>query len=418
MIRVTNQMLSNNLVSTLNRQKAEMQSAEQNLATGKRIQNPSDDPAAASSQMMLRSRRTELEQYERNVVEARDRLNLIDGQMQRVTDILQRARVLSVQAANGVYTELDRREAVAREINQHLKALIEVANAKDATGRNLFAGSVLDREAFLPVYAGNLQPGADDVRAITGVRYQGDINVQQREIERFETMDITLPGNRIFWGTNMSVSSNRDSSGYTAAGNQSFEIDGVEIEVAAGDTLDDIIDKINNAPLEVKASKGAMDDLILTSETPHQIWLDDLKGGTVLQDLGLIDGNSPMPPNNYAQTATVTGQSVFDVLITLRDDLINNDVRSIGGRDLEALDASLENLLRYQTETGARVNRIELHQKRIAWDQNYTTQLLAENESVDVHETIMNLKWLENVHQYALNVGAKIIKPTLMDFLR
>jgi flagellar hook-associated protein 3 FlgL len=45
-------------------------------------------------------------------------------------------------------------------------------------------------------------------------------------------------------------------------------------------------------------------------------------------------------------------------------------------------------------------------------------ELLAKTEGIDYPEMIMNFKWLESVHQYALSVGAKTIKPTLMDFLR
>ena len=45
-------------------------------------------------------------------------------------------------------------------------------------------------------------------------------------------------------------------------------------------------------------------------------------------------------------------------------------------------------------------------------------ELLAKTEGIDYAETIMNFKWIESVHQYALAVGAKTIKPTLMDFLR
>jgi len=44
--------------------------------------------------------------------------------------------------------------------------------------------------------------------------------------------------------------------------------------------------------------------------------------------------------------------------------------------------------------------------------------LLAKNEGIDFPETIMNLKWIENVFNYSLNVGSRIIRPTLMDFLR
>lgn len=411
-------MINNNLVHTLNRHQYQLQTTEEMLATGSKIRLPSDDPVGAASQILLRSRMNELLQYERNIQEAKDRLSLMDGQLDRVGEIFQRMRYLTVQAANGTNSGFELKEAIAKEINQHLHALVDIANTKDATGRALFGGSVIERDPFLPIYTHLMNQGIDQGNAMTGVQYQGDNQVLTREIERHEEMAIGIPGHRIFWGTNTSIAANKDSFNYVALGDQSFAIDGVRIDVSAGDTLNDIIDKINTAPLEVRASKGAQNEIILTTKTPHMIWLEDLNGGTVLQDLGLIDGANPEPPNNYSPNATISGLSLFDVVIMLRDDLIKGDTRLVGGRDLEALDMALENILRYRAEIGARLNRLEQHEKRIAWDKTYTMELLAKNESVDVVESIVNLKWLENVHQYALRVGAGIIKPTLMDFLR
>ncbi len=418
MIRVTNLMINNNLVHTLNRQQGLMQNTEQQLATGSKIQLPSDDPVGAANQMLLRSRMNELEQYQRNINEAKDRLNLMDGQLDRVGEIFQRMRYLTVQAANGTNSGFELKEAIAKEINQHLHALVDIANTKDSTGRSLFGGSVIERDPFLPIYTHLMSQGIDQGNAMTGVQYQGDNHILTREIERHEQMAISIPGHRIFWGTNTSIASNKDSFNWVSLGDQSFSIDGVTIDVSAGDSLNDIIDKINTAPLEVRASKGSQNEIILTTKTPHMIWLEDLKGGTVLQDLGLIDGSNPEPPNNFSPTATLSGLSIFDVAIMLRDDLIKGDIRLIGGRDLEALDMALENILRYRAEIGARVNRLEQHEKRLTWDKTYTTELLAKNESVDPVESIMHLKWLETVYQYALRVGAGLIKPTLMDYLR
>jgi flagellar hook-associated protein 3 FlgL len=45
-------------------------------------------------------------------------------------------------------------------------------------------------------------------------------------------------------------------------------------------------------------------------------------------------------------------------------------------------------------------------------------ELLVKNQGIDFPETIISLKWLETINQYAMNVGARIIKPQLMDFLR
>ena len=66
---------------------------------------------------------------------------------------------------------------------------------------------------------------------------------------------------------------------------------------------------------------------------------------------------------------------------------------------------------------GARFNRMETHEKKVSWDRAYMTELLAQSEGIDFPETIMNLKWLESVHNYALNVGARIVRPQLFRFL-
>ena len=168
----------------------------------------------------------------------------------------------------------------------------------------------------------------------------------------------------------------------------------------------------------MKASKIGADNISLHTSSPHQIWLEDMEGGTALRDIGLISSDKSEPPNNFAETARVTGSSVFDVLIKFRDDLIAGDQLEISGRDLGNLDSAMENVLRFRAEVGARQNRLEQHDKRVAWDKTYMQELLTKSEGIDVPETIMNLKWLESVHQYALNVGSRIIKPTLVDFIR
>lgn len=418
-MRITQTMIHSDLVLTLNRQNSAIEKVENGLSTGMRIQKPSDDPAGSANQNILSSRLNELTQYDRNVVDAKDRMNLIDGQLSRVTDILQRIRELTVQAANGTNTKFELSEAIGREIEQHLLALVDLANVKDSTGRNLFGGSVTERESFVAVFSNNVtEGGLDNGRAMSGVVYQGDILTQRREIERGEQMDVTVPGNKAFWGTNMTVASNYNSQQYVARGNQSFAIDGIRINVNAGDSLKEIVQKINASPLDVEASIGAQNDLVLTTKSPHQIWLEDLEGSTVLQDIGMIDGNNPAPGNNYHPGAVVSGKSMFDVVMQLRDDLMRGDQAQIGGKDLEAIDMTMDNLLRYRSEVGARVNRIEMHEQRLALDKSYTQELLSKNQSIDIIESIVDLKWLESVHGYALRVGADMIKPSLMDFLR
>ncbi len=422
MIRITDMMKNNQLVRNLGRHQLELDRVQNQLATGERIQAPSDDPGAATNQMYFRTRVDELDQFASNIDESRNRLNLMDGQLDRVGEIFQRVRVLAVQASNGIYqgdNAFELKNAIAKEVDQHLRALIEIANGRDSTGRPLFGGHVSERPPFEPIES-NIRGlrGVELANQIIQVEYRGDIGRQLRELDRGQYLDVNLPGNKVFWGTNVTLTGSVDNSGYSATTDQVFKIDGAEIRVAAGDTIDDIIDKINNANIEVRASKIGQDYLSLHTTTPHQIWLEDVEGGTVLRDLGLINANKAEPPNNYSDTARVSGLSIFDVLIKFRNDLLAGDQLEISGRDLGNLDESLNNVLRYRAEVGARQNRVDQHEKRVSWDQTFMQELLVKNQGIDFPETIISLKWLETINQYAMNVGARIIKPQLMDFLR
>ena len=251
-----------------------------------------------------------------------------------------------------------------------------------------------------------------------GVEYRGNIGEMLREVSQGEYLAVNIPGNRAFWATNQSLTSYQDASNYVARTNQVIRIDGVEVNVSAGDNIDIIIDKINNAGISVRASKGGRNNLVLETTTPHQMWLEDMGSGSVLQDLGVINASFPQPPNNFDDRVTIGGMSIFEMVIQLRDDLVRGDQELVGGRDLGLIDMGLDNLLRHVSAVGARENRVSELTQRTETDRMNMMQLLSENEGIDVAEEIMNFRYLESVHQYALAVGARSIRPTLMDFLR
>jgi flagellar hook-associated protein 3 FlgL len=76
MQRITGIMQNQNLINHINNQKFQMDQLQNQLATGQRISRPGDAPALATNQMYFRTRLKELEQFEKNVYEALDRMNL------------------------------------------------------------------------------------------------------------------------------------------------------------------------------------------------------------------------------------------------------------------------------------------------------------------------------------------------------
>ena len=85
---------------------------------------------------------------------------------------------------------------------------------------------------------------------------------------------------------------------------------------------------------------------------------------------------------------------------------------------LDVADAQLANLNHIWTDLGARMNRGELTQDRLDMDMIVAETLLAENESIDEAKAIMLLQIAENVYSASLAVGARVIQPSLLDFLR
>ena len=87
------------------------------------------------------------------------------------------------------------------------------------------------------------------------------------------------------------------------------------------------------------------------------------------------------------------------------------------GNMLKGTDVRLQELLYHRSTIGSRINRLELQESRLKNAEVTLTDLLAKNEDTDEAKVIMELKMQENVYQASLAVGARIIQPTLIDFL-
>jgi flagellar hook-associated protein 3 FlgL len=104
----------------------------------------------------------------------------------------------------------------------------------------------------------------------------------------------------------------------------------------------------------------------------------------------------------------------FDDLITRLEAEPRGDVKD----SVAKIEAHLDNTLKVRGEIGAKTNRLELVEKRLEKDAINFTELLSENEDVDMAETIMHLKMEESVYRASLSAGAQVIQPTLLDFIR
>lgn len=413
--RVTQQSIINDFTNNTMRRESELQDVQNQLSSGYRVNRASDDPVATINYMDFDSRLTEIDTYSSIIGVMQNKSNLIDSQLDEVTNLLQRARELSVQMSNGTYGAEERRNA-AMEIDQIARQVLLASNSyyKDTA---LFGGTASTQPPFVGSYNTDPESGME---ILTGVRYLGNNQAQIVEIDRNETVVMAQPGNQIFWANNMTIIPTTPVEGYTAPTDSTIIVDGKKIDIAAGDNLEVIAGKINAAGLAVRASvetENQQSIFMLETTSPHQITLMDSNGGTVLSDLGLIDSNMASP-YNYSPSAKVYTGSVFDVLIEFRDALLDNDQFAIGGRTLGGLDQSIGNVLKYRAHMGAVNQRMQSMLERYLADESYYTDAKQTAVGTDITRAMMEMKMLEFAHEVALNIGARVMPKTLLDFMR
>jgi flagellar hook-associated protein 3 FlgL len=86
-------------------------------------------------------------------------------------------------------------------------------------------------------------------------------------------------------------------------------------------------------------------------------------------------------------------------------------------QDLDLLQRKLDGITKERAIIGANVNRLDLQENRLEDTSINYEELLSKNQDADMAEVIMDLKMQENVYKASLAAGARIIMPSLVDFL-
>lgn len=121
-------------------QQARLIRTQDELAQGKKILVPSDNPSASARVLDINEALAQITQYEENGNYATQRLNLEETTIDSSINVIQRVRELAIQAGNTGTYDLQAQKAIAAEMKEKLQELLDYANTKDATGDYLFAG--------------------------------------------------------------------------------------------------------------------------------------------------------------------------------------------------------------------------------------------------------------------------------------
>jgi flagellar hook-associated protein 3 FlgL len=254
---------------------------------------------------------------------------------------------------------------------------------------------------------------------VVRVEYRGAGAARRAEISEQNLTDLDLGGGEVFWAEKMQIYSAYDASDYRVTAPGAFYVDGVEIALSPGDTLPAIVAKINESGAPVKASVDPQTrGLVLEGTNAHLIRLEDRQDSRTLQDLGIITMNSDPAAPNWNPSARVSGGSVFDMVIRLRDSLFRGDQDFAGSQGIGGVDLALSNLQSRWTAIGSRYERAESTWKRLNDEIPRVAAMVSREIGLDLATAATDLAMMETAHKASLQTAARIIPPTLLDFLR
>jgi flagellar hook-associated protein 3 FlgL len=137
--RITQQMTSQMTINELTQSLDRLDTTQQELSTGKRINQPSDDPYGASQAIALNGDLSSLTNYSSSVTDGTAWTSATDASLTNINNIVQRVRELTVQAANGTNSASSLSDSAA-EVNQLIASVKQEANTQ-YSGQYVFAGT-------------------------------------------------------------------------------------------------------------------------------------------------------------------------------------------------------------------------------------------------------------------------------------
>ncbi|GMV99806.1 MAG: hypothetical protein AMXMBFR84_09450 [Candidatus Hydrogenedentota bacterium] len=301
-LRVTQPILVDRVLRNIQDQQRRILELQDQLATGRRINAPSDDPIDTRRAINTRAFIAKNEQYLRNIQQAAPRLNNTETLITNIQDRLARARELTLQGANGSNSQ-DSLNAIAAEIDQILEGVLSTANTEFESGF-VFSGTRTRTQPFVET--------RDVNGRITAVAYEGND----------EAINVAIQ-------------------------------DGVEV-------------KVNESGSEVFQSN----------------------------------------------------QDIFQTLIDIRDNLLAGDRAALSNTRLLEIDAARAQLSEAVARVGAVQNRLTSGETDLEDIQVQLQELLSNTVDADLAEVIIQLNAQENAFQAALSAGARVIQPSLLDFVR
>ncbi|MFE8069608.1 flagellar hook-associated protein FlgL [Marinobacteraceae bacterium S3BR75-40.1] len=410
-MRVSTQQIFQSGIKRIQDVNVQLQKTQQQVSSGKRVLNPSDDPVAATRILQLNQDLARTDQFKKNIDLAENRLQQEDSTLGSVNDLLIRVKELTVKAGDGALNAQDRK-FLASELRERLDQLAGLGNARNARGEYMFGG-----------FKGAEAPFEQNVSGAWV--YTGDEGQRSLEVDDGVQVPINDNGKGIF----VDVRANEPSF-FTRASDQNKAEPPATI--SAGLVMDkEAFGELYPEDIRVEFTRNVTSGAVTYSayerNSGRELVTDEpYVNGEAISVAGAqftVSGDPADGDTFFVQTAEK--QSVFTTVEKLIDGLENYSPNpayrqafdNLLENSLANLDEAQNNVLEARTRVGARLNTVETTREFHADSELLNQEVKSDLEDLDYAKAVSRLSQQNFVLQAAQQSFAQVSRLSLFDSL-
>ncbi len=409
-MRISTLQVFNRGVNDLLNATEDVTRTQNQISTGRRIITPADDPVASAKILKLNQESALIEQYMDNINSTEARLSIEETQLDAVGKIVSRMREVAIIAGNGSFSQEDRK-VLASEMEERLGELVNILNARDASGQYLFGGYKSEEPPFVDV---------GDSHYV----YVGDEGQRELSIANGSTIAVGDNGKDLFVDI---PSAHNTFYTFASSGNSAAPPAAISVgEITNQTTYDaffpeDIVVTFNDPPTTFNVTRKSdgrvINSMTLETYVPGQdITVEgvtfNITGSPASDDKFTIKSSSK-------QSLLATAQKLMSGLDSLTDSTADKaKLDELLTKSLGNFSNAETRLLEVRSRVGHRLNTLDstrsLHEELSISNE----KILSEIQDLDYTEAITALNLQSIVLQAAQQSFTKISELTLFNFIR